>query len=199
MSSTAILVLSVIALFFLRGSEASKCPTNWNVSMGSCRNLNATSYQGIWYEQARSSSFVFDWGCYCTTANYTIDTLPAYVGVHNRCDKGKVGGDSSGSDGKAALVSAQLCGLSVSFFGPPGTDVNYQVFDTDYGRFSIVVTCGGTISRDLSLDSIWILSRTKVMDPQLLQSIIDRLSNMGFDFSDKVLTAQGTGCIGQGY
>lgn len=195
MSAAPFVVLSFIVIFF-SGCEASKCPQNWTITMGSCRNLNATKYQGVWYEQSRSTSFIPGLLCVCTTANYTIDTLPAgYVGVHNGCDYFKVGGPPTVLDGKAAVTSPQYCGLSVSFFGPVGSDINYQVVDTDYESYTIIVTC----TKDQKDDIIWILSRAKVIDPQLFNTLLARISNMGFDYSDKILTPQGTGCIGQGY
>jgi lipocalin len=188
----AVLLLSALA-------SASKCPKNWDASQGACRNLNASIYQGVWYEQFRSASFIWDAVCYCTTARYTIDTLPAYIGVHNDCNADRPGGNQTGFNGEAAPVAQEFCGLSVAFFGlAPGKDVNYQVLDTDYENYSIVITCNG-LQHDLGLEQIWVLSRVPSMSESLKAKILSNLANWGFDFNDKVPTYQGTGCIGQGY
>jgi lipocalin len=52
--------------------------------------LDAQRYMGVWYEQGRSKDFIFDHNCYCTTANYTIET--GYIGVNNRCRKDSING-----------------------------------------------------------------------------------------------------------
>jgi lipocalin len=199
MTCRALLTLFVLVAVVSHGALASKCPKNWNATQGACRNLNATIYKGVWYEQFRSASFVWDFACYCTTARYTIDTLPAYIGVHNDCNTGRVGGNQTGFNGEAGPVLPEFCGLAVAFFGlPPGKDVNYQVLDTDYENYSIVITCDA-LQHDLDLEQIWVLSRVPIMSDSLKATLLTRLSNWGFDFSDRVPTVQGAGCTGQGY
>eukprot|EP00178_Gracilaria_changii_P019613 TRINITY_DN56811_c0_g1_i1.p1 TRINITY_DN56811_c0_g1~~TRINITY_DN56811_c0_g1_i1.p1 ORF type:complete len:193 (+),score=20.97 TRINITY_DN56811_c0_g1_i1:71-580(+) len=166
---------------------ASKCPAQFTPT---CHNLNTTAYLGVWYEQARSKVFIWDYNCKCTQAEYSIETeSPLKLRVNNTCVKTTTNKPSTFIGHAIANTSAvNECALEVAFFannyGP------YLVLDTDYTSYTIVVSC---ITHTLDVSDIWILSRKRALPKPTLDALVKKITAMGFDYSDIVYTTQ-TGC-----
>eukprot|EP01006_Ploeotia_vitrea_P049241 TRINITY_DN67323_c5_g1_i1.p1 TRINITY_DN67323_c5_g1~~TRINITY_DN67323_c5_g1_i1.p1 ORF type:complete len:187 (-),score=16.96 TRINITY_DN67323_c5_g1_i1:125-685(-) len=183
-----LLISLVIGVVLLSGVEGSKCPS---VVTPMCHKLNAAAYKGLWYEQTHSKDFIWDFGCKCTTADYTIkSTDPLLISVNNSCT-GKKSGKRIINIGKAkanATASGE-CALEVAFYG--NFYGPYLVLDTDYKTYSIVVSCLPGLENYVS--DIWILARQRQLPKPKLNMLISKLKTMGFDYSDVVYTEQ-TGC-----
>mmetsp|Transcript_133130 Transcript_133130/g.188083 ORF Transcript_133130/g.188083 Transcript_133130/m.188083 type:complete len:186 (-) Transcript_133130:123-680(-) len=175
----------MVGTMLLAGVDASRCPAM--VKPG-CTTLNADAYKGLWYEQTHSKSFIWDYECKCTTADYTIkSTDPLMITVNNSCT-GKKSGKRIINVGKAKAnaTAAGECALEVAFFG--NFYGPYLVLDTDYKTYSIVVSCLPGLENFVS--DIWILARQRQLPPATLKMLMGKLKGMGFDYSDVVYTDQ---------
>jgi apolipoprotein D and lipocalin family protein len=104
------------------------------------------------------------------------------IAVRNRCLDGSEDGAERIAEGKAWVVDlATNARLKVQFFWPFRGD--YWVIDLgdDY-EYAVV----GMPSRKY----LWILSRTRTMDPETYAAIVKRAADHGYDVSKLLLTPQ---------
>lgn len=134
-------------------------------------HVDIKRYSGKWYEIA-SLPQRFQRGCNCTTAEYTL-TDKGYIIVYNQCHKGSPSGKISSIKGKAFPVKgSNNAKLKVQFFWPFRGD--YWIIDlADDYSYAVV----GTQNRNY----LWILSRTPAMEKQVLDNILIRIKENGFD------------------
>lgn len=135
--------------------------------------VDLDKYAGKWYEIA-SYPMRFQKGCHCTTATYT-KSAKGFVIVENRCNRGSVDGPESYIKGKAFVVKhSGMAKLKVQFFWPFRAD--YWIIDlADDYSYAVVSNPGRT--------TLWILSRTPQMDPEVYDAILQRLDQQGFELS----------------
>lgn len=137
-------------------------------------------YLGTWYELA-SFPQSFQKGCTASTATYAL-RADGEIDVTNRCRKGGLDGPEDVAHGRARVVDAKSnARLEVSFFRPFWGP--YWVVDLDPGYGFAVV---GHPSRDY----LWILSRTRRLEPEVYEAIVARLSAQGYEVSRLVKTPQ---------
>ena len=134
-------------------------------------NFDVPRYMGKWYEIARlPQSFERDLDY--VTAEYTL-LDNGRVRVLNQ---GKRAGKTSRAEGIAKLkypgASPLSAELRVSFFGPFYGDYKIIELPDDY---SYAVVTSGT------KDYLWILSRSPQLQKTLLEEIIARLKELGFE------------------
>lgn len=141
-------------------------------------SVDLQRYSGTWYEIASFPMF-FQRQCIGNTqANYEIER-DGTVKVHNQC-RTKDGTDAA--DGIAELVpDAGGAKLRVAFFRPFWADYWIVGLDPAY-RWAVV----GNPSRK----NLWILSRTKVLAPELLKEAKEAAEAQGFDLSRLQYTPQ---------
>jgi apolipoprotein D and lipocalin family protein len=133
-------------------------------------SVDIQKYTGLWYEIA-SIPVSAQQGCSCTTAEYSLAS-DGTIRVVNRCRKGN---DSDQVTGKASVVpGSNNAKLKVKFFWIFGGD--YWILEVDE-KYSYAIV--GVPSRKYC----WILSRTPVMDEQLLQRLTATLASRGFDMA----------------
>jgi apolipoprotein D and lipocalin family protein len=127
-------------------------------------------YLGTWYEIARlDHSFERDMSN--VTANYSMRD-DGGVRVVNRGYNEK-SGEWDEAIGKAYFVGASDIGqLKVSFFGP--FYGGYNIIDLDKSGYQYSLVAGP------DRDYLWILSRTSQMQPDVLQSLVNKASELGF-------------------
>lgn len=127
-------------------------------------------YAGKWFEIA-SFPQSFQKGCGCTTATYT-PTVEGYIRVENTCcktDKNK----QISIRGKAFVEEGSgNAKLKVQFFWPLRGKYWIIALDENYSYAMV-----GHPNRK----SLWILSRTPKMDPEVYQKLVDIAENRGFD------------------
>lgn len=136
-------------------------------------------YAGRWYEVAAFPMF-FQRNCIAdTTAHYAL-TPQGEVAVTNRC---RTADGFDEARGKATVVEgSRNARLKVSFFWPFRSDYWVVGLDPDY-RWAVV----GNPNRKY----LWILSRTQVLAPELLDAALKAAAGQGYDLGQLRYTAQG--------
>jgi apolipoprotein D and lipocalin family protein len=166
-----LILISIIALGFIGCSQK-------HAELPTVDQVDITKYQGKWYEIARFDHF-FERGCKNVTATYTLKEDKT-LKVTNRCVDIK-SDEEDIATGVAYAVDDTNSKLKVSFFRPFYGD--YYIIDlaSDYS-YAVV----GSPSREL----LWILSRTKKIDQQRKNNIIQKVQKLGFDPSQFIWTIQ---------
>lgn len=178
-------------LAFLASSDATLttgCQNSQDV-IDNTVQLETIHYEGIWFEQARSKEFLFDNGCYCTAANYTLND-DGSVYVENSCNKNSAVGPVTNAIGRATVPDESHPGYLLVSFGLPFVKGPYAVVDVDYSEYAIVVSCPRIFGNGL----VWILTREQTPHPRLVDELMNRTASMGFARADLVMTYQGSDC-----
>jgi apolipoprotein D and lipocalin family protein len=138
-------------------------------------------YVGRWYEIA-SFPQRFQRGCVATTAHYTFRD-DGRIRVENECRDGAFDGDLRRAEGVAWVAdpSSSQARLKVQFFWPFSGDYWIIELDPEY-RYAVV----GHPSRDY----LWILARTRTMDPADYDALLARIEEHGYDLERLSRTPQ---------
>ena len=168
MSLKAITIIAKTALLvscvFSRHEAGPELP-----ALETVPHVDLNRYLGLWYEVGRYPN-TFQKGCLSSTALYT--TRPdGDIDVLNSCRDER---DDSlhEAKGRAWVVdNASNARLKVSFFWPFQGD--YWIIDLGQEYEYAVV---GTPNRKY----LWILSRTKEMNPEILEKILQNIEKQGF-------------------
>lgn len=154
----------------------SACATTTTERLGlppleTVEHVDVERYMGLWYEIAAFPQR-FQKGCTGTTATYTLRS-DGQVDVLNRCRKDSLDGKKKAAKGRARVVDAEThAKLEVSFFRPFWGD--YWVIDLGEEYEYAVVGHPGR-------DYLWILSRTRAMDPGVYDTIVAGLAARGYE------------------
>jgi apolipoprotein D and lipocalin family protein len=128
-------------------------------------------YLGTWYEIARLPT-PFEKGLVNVTATYSLRN-DGKVKVLNAGYKGGKSGKRSSATGKAKFAAAPDLGhLRVSFFGPFYADYIIVELDGEGYRYAMVAS---------SYDYLWILCRDPKLPRDVLDRLIARADELGFD------------------
>ena len=159
--------LTVLAALFLTlQSSCTGSPDGVAVVTG----FEIDRYLGSWYEIARLDHS-FERGLSAVTADYSLRD-DGGVCVVNRGYSDQ-SGEWDEAIGKAYFVGASNVGqLKVSFFGP--FYGGYNIIELDKSDYQYSLVAGP------DRDYLWILSRTPHMQPDILQSLVDKARNLGF-------------------
>ena len=138
-------------------------------------------YAGRWYEIA-SFPQRFQRGCVATVASYTL-LHDGRIQVVNECRDGTFDGELRRVEGVAWVAdpSASPAKLEVQFFWPFRGDYWILELDPDY-RHAVV----GHPSRNY----LWILSRTRAMDPAVYEGLLARIEAQGYELERLTRTPQ---------
>ncbi len=138
-------------------------------------------YLGTWHEIARLDHS-FERGLTDVTAEYSLRD-DGGVRVINSGYSAEQGGRQS-AEGKAYFVDNPDIGrLKVSFFGPfYGA---YNIIALDKKDYRYVMIAGN------SRDYLWILARTPVLEPQILQALVEQAKSLGFPTEDLIYLQPG--------
>lgn len=141
------------------------------------KSVSVNRYLGRWYEIARYEQR-FEQGCTNVTADYSLRS-DGRIEVLNSCRRPD--GTMRIARGVAQTVSASNAKLKVRFFGPFYGD--YWVLDhADDYSWSIVGEPSGRY--------LWILARQSNPGSEVIEQLIERTAQMGYDISILVRTAQ---------
>jgi apolipoprotein D and lipocalin family protein len=129
-------------------------------------------YVGRWYEIA-SFPQRFQRGCVATTAHYTLRD-DGRIRVENECRDGSFDGDLRRVEGVAWVTdpNGSQAKLKVQFFWPFSGAYWIIELDPEY-RYAVV----GHPSRDY----LWILARTRTIDPGVYETLLTRIEAQGYD------------------
>lgn len=144
------------------------------------QHVELSRYLGRWYEIA-SVPQSFQRGCTATQANYAL-MKDGEIEVVNRCHKDALDGPEDVATGRARVVDTTTnAKLEVSFFRPFWGP--YWVIQLGENYEYAVVGHPGR-------DSLWILSRTPTMEPEVYAGIVARLTADQYPLEKLVRTAQ---------
>lgn len=168
----------VIPVFFAITTQAgcTGAPADINAVSG----FELQRYLGTWYEIARLDHS-FERGLSRVTAEYSMRS-DGGVQVVNR-GLSVATGEWQEAVGKAYFTgNADVGQLKVSFFGPFYGGYNIIELDkTDY-QYSLVA--------GPNRDYLWLLSRTPVMDPATVRTLIDTATDLGFPTDELIFIEQ---------
>jgi len=134
-------------------------------------------YAGLWYEIARLPNS-FQKNCDCTTAEYTEEKN--FIRVVNSCYD-TLQQEFRSSKGKAFVVkNSGNAKLKVQFFWP---------FRGDYWIIDLAGDYSYAVVGDASRRYLWILSRSREMEPQLYDEIVERVRQKGFPVEKLIRTS----------
>ena len=135
-------------------------------------------YLGRWYEIARLD-FSFEKNLNNTTAHYSLNKDNSIKVVNQGWNYVKEEWEIA--EGKAKLRKKNTGALKVSFWGPFYDEYNVVEITNDY-KYALVF--------GRNTDYMWILSREKTMNQDLLNKLLEKITNMGFDKSKLIYTVQ---------
>ena len=165
--------LILICIMFLFTACSSKNPPLQTVE-----KVDLERYLGTWYEIARYEHF-FEKDCKNVSANYSIMDEET-IKVINKCTKIQTN-EKKEAMGRAYAIDETNSKLKVSFFRPFYGDYWILDSDDDY-KYAII----GTPTKEY----LWILSREKTISDEVLNKLLEKISNMGFDKSKLIYTIQ---------
>jgi len=143
--------------------------------------VDLNRYAGTWFEIARLPNS-FEKGLKCVTATYSllgngkIEVVNQGINALKKNKEERIRGIAYIPD-KAVPTK-----IKVRFFWPFSGD--YWILDLDKENYQYALI--GEPSRKY----LWILSRTKAMDPSIYNRLIDKARENGFDVSKVVSTIQ---------
>lgn len=135
--------------------------------------VDLTKYTGKWYEIA-SYPQPYEKNCTGVTATYGL-LKDGGISVLNRCYKYSLDGRVKEVKGKAWVVDKETnAKLKVQFYWP---------FTSDYWIIDLGSNYEYSVVSDPTRNTLWILSRTKEIDPKLYDIILEKLKDQHFDIS----------------
>lgn len=157
-----IMILSVVILTGCLGMPDSVRPVS---------EFELKNYLGTWYEIARLDHS-FERGLSHVSAEYSLRD-DGGISVINRGYSAEKNAWQS-AEGKAYFVNSPSDGyLKVSFFGP--FYGSYVIFESDPEHLSYAFVSGP------DTDYLWLLSRTRSVEPEVMAKFIKLSSLHGFD------------------
>lgn len=162
-------IISILSITTYLGlftnNNSTKCPNIPNIV-----NFKIEEYLGNWYEILHSKDFIWDYGCECIQANYTVDNHNKLI-VNNSCNRF---GKEVNAIGSGIYKGGGKFSITFGLFSAP-----YEIayIDEDYD-ISIVVSC---INLPLFKPNVWLLSRQpKIGDMSKLNLYLEKIRNLGF-------------------
>jgi len=161
-------------LFALAGCASRHAP------LPTVDHVDLDRYLGTWYEIARYPA-PFQEGCVATSATYSPRDGGG-IRVLNRCLVETLDGKLREAEGRARIVDTQTnAKLKVTFFWP---------FYGDYWVLGLGEAYDWALIGEPSRRYLWILSRTRQMDPGTYAEIIGKLPALGYDAERLLNTPQ---------
>ena len=166
----------IIATSLAAAAPLMACTKDYDNS--TVKEFDLSRYLGEWYEIARYDHS-FERGMDNTMAQYILQDDGKVVVLNTGWEDGKF----KLAEGKAKYPDPKddPGALRVSFFWFFYSDYNVMMVDKDY-QISLV---GSKAQKYL-----WILSRTPVPDPDLLQKVLEEAERRGYDTSDLIWVDQ---------
>ena len=144
------------------------------------KGFDVKRFTGTWYEIARLDHG-FEKGLSHVSAEYSLRE-DGGIKVINKGFNMKKGQWENASARGYFIDSPDIGRLKVSFFGP--FYGSYNIIDLDEKNYSYAMVTGPKIN------FFWILSRQKTLDPNIMQSLIQKAKSMGFKLEKLILVDQ---------
>ncbi len=177
------LLLAACCTMLITGTACMSL-TDANARLQTVDSVDLERYAGLWYEIARYPNNFQSQCAGGTTAEYIVQDN-GDVTVINRCNVGSLDGEIDSQEGFARVIDEDTnAKLVVYFFFPFGGD--YWIIDLDEENYEWAVV--GEPSRSF----LWILSRSPELDEDVMNGILERLPDKGYDASRLQMTPQNT-------
>jgi apolipoprotein D and lipocalin family protein len=155
-----------------------------NLPLDTVDHVEVERYLGKWYEIARFDQ-TFQKGCTAVEANYSL-RKDGDIKVINTCRKGTPNGELKTAEGRAWIKDKNTnAKLKVQFFLKhlklPIFAGNYWILELDQDYQYVII---GEPSRKY----LWILSRSKTMEPKLYEDLVRKAKDLNFDVSKLLKT-----------
>ncbi len=161
-------------LILLTMASLLSCKTSQDLP--TVETVDIQKYFGVWYEIARLPNS-FEKGLECVTATYSLKNN-GKIEVLNKGHFTEKENVSKTAKGTAWVPDSSYPGrLKVTFFWPFFGDYYIMSLDENY-QYALV--------GDPSRKYLWILSRTKILDPAVYSQLIDHAKTNGFNI-DQVI------------
>ena len=176
-TGSGIVAILIGACSIVAGCSTSKPPET-------ALHVDLARYMGKWYEIARKPVY-FEKGLVNVTAEYTLRD-DGNVMVVNRGFKQAANGPERSIEGTASVADRVTDSKLKVRFKPFPVNLfkaNYWIIEVgpDY-EYAVVSNAHRSV--------LWILSRTRAMDPAAYERILKDLQKKGFDTSKLILTPQ---------
>ena len=185
-STNTLMTIGVMTLALLNQVQ---CGFNWGwcPDMPTKASFDLNQYTGVWYEQKRDKSILYEYG-ECVQAGYSKRD-DGLINVHNS-QFNAFSGKLDDVKGTAECNGAKCL---VGFFLFRNGD--YQIIDTDYTNYSVVYSCA-TVLFFFRYETVWGLTRAITPSASVVTSyeqvIRDKISFYNFDNFHN--TQQGGSC-----
>lgn len=173
-------VLFIAGTAILWLASCSNNLTMNSIDTSTVEGLDIDRYLGTWYEIARFPHS-FEKDLVGVTATYSL-RRDGKIRVVNQGYKGSLQGKRSRAEGKAKIPDPENpARLKVSFF---------LFFYGDYYVLELDSAYRWAMIGSSSPKYFWILSRTPVMDDQVLQSLLENARGRGYDLEQLIRVEQ---------
>jgi apolipoprotein D and lipocalin family protein len=183
-------LVSLLLCLALVATSICTCP---NVPVVSPFDLS--EYLGIWYEISTSptSKITFERDCFCTRANYTLESDGATVLVQNSCNLGSISGPVDIATGNATIPNPdEPAKISVTFGG--NIYAPYWVIINEDYEYAVVWSCVSGPIVGINFEYMWVLARDNTISTAQYNALVSQAAELtGYDVSKLILTAQ-QGC-----
>lgn len=156
------------------------CNTGIPDGVSPVANFDINRYLGRWYEIARFDHS-FERGLINVSADYSLNKDGSIRVINKGFDSKQK--EWKSAEGKGKFISDHTLGrLKVSFFGPfYGA---YNIINLDVDNYSYALVCGPDKSY------LWILARTPSIEKEILQHLVSRAKDLGFDVDKLIYVEQ---------
>lgn len=165
-------ILSALILVLLIGAIAFVMIGHTGIPEGltPVKGFDINRYLGTWYEVARLDHG-FEKGLTHVSAEYSLRDDGGVKVINRGFDPKKGAWEVSEARGYF-LETPDVGRLKVSFFGP--FYGGYNIIDLDAKDYSYAMVTGP------KRNFLWILSRTKTLDPAVMQQLVQKAKGWGF-------------------
>ncbi|MDQ3394322.1 MAG: lipocalin family protein [Bacteroidota bacterium] len=171
-------ILTGLALLAVAGFAAFYLKKKQNFPLEVVPNIDLDRYSGDWYEIARMPA-PFEKGCYGTKAKYIKDAIGNII-VENTCNIGSPVGKEKRVKGKAFIPDKNNnAKLKVQFFWP---------FTGDYWILDIGKQYEYALVGEPTRKYLWILSRTESLEKSVIEQLVQKGINRGFNTHKLIFT-----------
>lgn len=167
------ILMVLISALLITGGFALEM-NDFSRSMTVVNKVELDRYLGTWYEYARLD-VSFERGMVNTQANYSM-LEPDHKGRTRIrvINSGEKNGRLKKAKGRAIIPNAdEPARLMVSFFGPFYGDYNIIALDAENYQWALIAGS--------STKYLWILTREKELDPEILDMLKSKASSYGYD------------------
>lgn len=143
-------------------------------------SLDLKRYQGTWYEIARLPLYGESKCASHVTATYTL-RADGKVTVLNQCRRADGTATAVVGTAEPATKDGSNSKLKVSFYWP---------FKSDYWVFALDEAYQWALAGTPNLKHLWILSRNPELEQTIVDQLLERARELGFDITKLIFTKQ---------